>query len=107
MENKTFKAAYCDKFKCTPDDFPLAVLWRCFYPHASAFGRFLYRIAPSYFDSDLKMIRHVEQCTEFYILQNELEDFRANCPKPGVLRGWFKVRVSGLRLFDLGRELLP
>jgi hypothetical protein len=104
---KDFKSAFCERFGCGPDEFRQTVLWRCFYPHAQGLGRLLFRIVPSQFDTDIEMIRQLESCTDFHELRTELEDYRSHNPHHGFFRGWLKIRLSGQRLLDLGRELLP
>jgi hypothetical protein len=104
---KSFETACCERFQCPSKDFPTAVLWHCFHPRGLKIGRVLHRISPAYFESELELIRWLAKCTEFQELKNELEGYRWLHPDFGLLRGWLKVRISGLRLLALGRELLP
>jgi hypothetical protein len=103
----TFEAAFCERFKCTPDEFAQVVHWQCFYPHALVVGRLLNRFAPSFFEADMEMIQMLGECTEFHELRVELEDYRSHIQQFGFVTGWLKIRVSGQRLLKLGRELLP
>ena len=106
-KEKTFREACCEKLRIPEDGFEEVVLWRCIPPHHLLIGRLQWRFNRAYFNSDLKLIRLVADCTSLGDLRAGLTDHRSSNPNYGFQRRLLRARLSGQRLVDFASTLLP
>lgn len=106
MSAKTFRMAYCERFKLPLDSFEEVLLWRCFHRRGLLFGRILWRIDRPYFNVELELIRELSGCTSVEEVQAEMDDFRYHHPPTGFLRDTLHVRVSGQHLLNTATRYL-
>jgi hypothetical protein len=106
-KGKTFREACCEKLRIPEDGFEEAVLWRCIPPHHLLIGKLQWRFHRAYFNSDLKLIRLVADCTSLAYLRAGLSYYLSSKPNYGFQRGLLRARMSGQRLVNFASTLLP
>lgn len=105
---KSFKAAYCDHFRCPPERYEDEVFWRCLFRHALPLAFLIRRLNPGFFTEDMDLIREVGATTTHLLFKNEINYFFGrNLRDKSWLRKTFRIRVSGNRLIRLRRRFLP
>jgi hypothetical protein len=105
METQNFRELFCARYKCAPEGFETAVLWRCLNRKSLPLARALWRLNPDYFLPDFELIRQVQETTGLDELKSELNDFYYHYPHAGWLRKHMKVRLSGQALTNLAGRL--
>ena len=107
MWPKTFRESFCERFKCPAEDFERRIFWRCLYRRSLPIAALVYLFRRGYFDLDFQTIRQLGVARSSEEFRVELETFRYEYRmRGGVLRG-LRVRVSGKRLSELLREVIP
>jgi hypothetical protein len=105
-DQRSFRDAVCQHFRCAPEAYGETVFSHCLYPHATWPARLIRRFIPDYFYSDFELIRLVANKTEAEELRTEVRLHRFEYPPETLLRRFLRVRLSGQRLLDLGDQLL-
>lgn len=104
---KTFKAAFCEHFRCPPDRYEESLFRRALFRHALPFAFLIQRFDPGFFDEDRDMIREVGAMTTHEIFRNEINYFFGrNLREKNWLRRTLRIRISGNRLIRLWRRLM-
>lgn len=103
---KTFCAAVCGHYGCSPEDFAERVLWRCHHRRALPLGRLIWHLNRHFYDTDLELIRSVADCPTAAEVGAEVSDFRYHNKSHGFWRKFLHVRLSGQRLVDFAAKLL-
>jgi hypothetical protein len=102
-----FRAAFCEKFRCSMEDFDKRVFWKCLYRHALPFAAFLCWTNRKFFQPDLELIRSLASTTTFSEVKAEASFIRHDQRmQDGFLRGTLRIRISGRRLADLACSTL-
>ena len=105
MWPKTFREKFCDRFGCPPEAFERRVFWRCLHRRTLPLALIVYLIHRQHFAHDLQTIRQAGLCRSPEEFRSELEAFHYESRMRGGLLRNLKVRLSGRRLMDLGRQL--
>jgi hypothetical protein len=104
-ETLTFRAACCDRFRCPEDRFERAVFFHCLHGHAVVPARIIYFLHPTAFSWDFELIRYVATATSLVEFEQEANRYVQNSPPSGFLHGALRIRVSGQKLMNLGRDV--
>jgi hypothetical protein len=107
-EYPTFRERFCERFRCTPSDFELTVLWELLDPLPCAFGKLLARVKPEVLETDRRILRRVsrlDSVPDVLVAVQDLEKEYAARSDFGPLRKIFKLRVSRDRLLKLTAQL--
>jgi hypothetical protein len=80
---QTFKEAFCQRFRCSPERYETAVFWRAPFRHALPLAWCIGQIAPDFFADDLELIREVGPMTNPELFKSEV-NYSRSC----VLRHW-------------------
>ena len=103
---KPFKDAFCERFRCGPEEYEVALFWRCIPRHALPLVAWVLRRNPRFFSEDLDLIREVGGMTNPELFKNEINYYHGrNLRCKSWLRTTFKVRVSGKRLMRIKRKV--
>ena len=104
-----FRAASCEKFQCSFEDFDRRVFWKCLYRHALPLAAFLLWAKREFFQPDLELIHSLATTTTFSEVRAEACFIRHDQRmQAGFLRGTLRIRISGRRLAVLaGSTLAP
>jgi hypothetical protein len=102
----SFKDAFCQRFRCTPEQYDVRAFRRCLFLHARPFASLINRLQPGFFSEDHDLIREVGPMTDPELFRNEINYFYGrNLRHKSWLRGLFRIRVSGNRLIRLKQDL--
>jgi hypothetical protein len=101
----TFCDLYCGACRIGREAFCLHVWQCCAYPHARFLMPWLLRFQPRHFDRDFELLRFVAEVTSVQELAREINLHYDSQPETGILRGLFRLRLSGRRLLALGQQL--
>jgi hypothetical protein len=82
------------------------VFWQTLYPHARPFARILWPVWRGFFEKDLGMIRRLGAVTSGQEAHFEVDNQRYQHPEQGLLRRYFRLRVSGKRLIHLVKKTM-
>lgn len=107
MMQSSFKHAVCAKFGCQPEGYVMAVFWHCLYTHARRPVRVLYFFWPKLFADDVDLIQALGKHDSCAGIRREMEVHRYHYPPTGIVREGLRLRVSGKKLAELAKELLP
>ena len=103
---KSFKAVFCEHFRCPPERYEEAVFWRCLFRHALLPAFLIRKINPEHFSEDMDMIRELGALTSQALFKNEINYFHGrNLRDKSWFRGTLCIRLSGSRLIRLRRRL--
>ncbi len=103
---KSFQEHFCEKERCTAEQFARKVFFRTLYPQAKAFVTLLGGFRSDYFAADRELISGAGRATTMNQLRVEAEEFAIDSNNRGWLRQRVKIRVSTTRLKQLARQYL-
>ncbi|HVY70089.1 MAG TPA: hypothetical protein VHH73_09180 [Verrucomicrobiae bacterium] len=104
----TLQQRYCEQTGCPPGQFEEKIFNECLPPSAMPLARLVRRFRPHFFQSDFLAIRYCGEATSFQAIRSEIDSFaQENRDRGGFLRRNLKLRISGRRLMDVARQLLP
>lgn len=99
---KTFKEAFCERFRCPPERYEQSVFWRCLHRHAIPVAMLIRWINPEVFREDFDLIREIGGMNDPFLFRGEVDYFHGrNVRHDGLLRRYLRVRVSGRRVLKL------
>jgi hypothetical protein len=102
-----FRAAFCERYRCSMEDFNRRVFWKCLYRHALPLAAFLFWTNREFFRPDLELIQSLSSTTTFSEVKAEASFIRHDQRmQSGFLRGTLRIRISGRRLADLACSTL-
>lgn len=107
MWPKTFRESYCERFNCPPEDYERRVFWRCLYRRSLPLSLLVYLFRRDHFNLDLQTIRQLGVCRSSREFRDELEAFRYEYQMQGGILRNLRVRISGKRLIQLLRQVVP
>jgi len=103
----TFREIYCDKHKCTPEEFLRRVFRKTLYPHARLFAPFILLLNYDFFTADRTLISCVAEAVDMKRVRDEVRDYFWDSENRGWLRRVANIRISGQRLKNLCRRYIP
>jgi hypothetical protein len=104
---KTFKAAFCEHFRCPPERYEESLFWRALFRHAVPLAFLARRFDPEFFHEDRDLIREVGAMTSQEIFRHEINYFYGrNLRDKSWLRSTLRIRISGNRMIRLWRTLM-
>jgi len=71
---------------------------RSVYPRARAFAAIVRWVWPTYFRKDFELIQIVANLRTESAIRKAAAEFRYHNPEEGILRGYFRLRISHRRL---------
>ncbi len=75
--------------------------------HAGIIGYLFWRVDPRYFADDTELLGFLAVTQDYDEFKREVANHRFEYPPKGILRGWFRIRLSGRRLLKLAAQLFP
>ncbi len=103
---KTFRAAFCECFRCPAEAFLDTFFRKALHPPLRPLAWLVRRVAPRFFREDLQHLERIgETCAwqEYSTLANQIRgDVTLN---HGLLRKGLHLRVSGFRLIRLYQQI--
>ena len=102
-----FRDAACAKLGCTAETYAQTVFWHCLATRARRIARLVLWFRPGLPQHDLDLLDVAARCATPIQVYRELDAHRANYPQKGFLRQKLGVRLSGAKLMELAKELLP
>jgi len=103
----TFRELYCERQKCTKDQFTKRVFWQCLYPHARLIAPFIMPFSYDFFAADRSLINSVADAITMKRVREDVRDYFWDSENRGWLRQSLNIRVSGQRVKNLCKEYLP
>ena len=104
---KTLEDRYCEMNKCSPEEFPRKIFWKCLHRHALPLAPFILVLNPRYFDADWELIREIRRAERMNQVWEEVREYFMNPKHVGWLRRRANVRLSARRVINVAREYLP
>ena len=104
---RTFRELYCEKHRCTEQQFVRQLFWKALYPHALPFAPLLLLIRGDYFIADRSLIASVANAVTMHRVREEVRDYFWDSNNRGWLRRVANIRISGQRVKDIARNYLP
>lgn len=106
--SETFCEAFCRRYRCTPENFPKAVLRRSFPPWVTVPGSFLVLVKPSMFERELGLIQRLGALrVDSTGVRGELDGYAYENERDKPFRvETLHLRVSRRRILKLFREVL-
>jgi hypothetical protein len=102
-----FRAAFCERYRCSMEDFDRRVFWKCLYRHALPLAAFLCWTNREFFQPDIDLIHSLASTTTFSEVRAEASFIRHDQRmQSGFLRGTLRIRISGRRLAALACRTL-
>src|SRR5580765_1691964 len=71
-----FGAAFCERYRCSMEDFDRRVFWKCLYPHALPLAAFLCWTNREFFRPDFDLIHSLASTTTFSEVRAEASFIR-------------------------------
>jgi hypothetical protein len=103
---KSFKEAFCDRFRCPPKEYERKAFRRCLFLHSRPLARLIHRFDPAFFSEDFDLIREVGPMTDPELFRSEINYFYGrNLRHKSWIRSLLRIRVSGNRLIRLKQNL--
>lgn len=105
-ESKNFKDLFCERFRLKAGTFEKKLFSELMNPDVKMLAVVINWVRPGFFDRDFEYIRRIayaENKREIAMIAHRLpfdQDFNQ-----GVLRGLFRLRISGRRLVQLANQL--
>ena len=107
MSKRVLQDLFCQRFRCSEQDYEERAFRLCLYWHARWLVPALRVINPGLFESDYKFIRYLGAATDWQEAKTDVNNFYVlNEGKPSFLREAFRLRVSGRKATKLARQLL-
>ncbi|RME93343.1 MAG: hypothetical protein D6766_08385 [Verrucomicrobia bacterium] len=103
---KSFKEAYCERFRCPPEKFVLSVFRRTLYRRARPLAWLLVLFKRDFFRLDIDLINEVGEARSWSdfnaVISNHVQSSQL---RSGFLRNGLKLRVSCSRVKRLAERL--
>jgi hypothetical protein len=101
-----FKALFCKRFNCPPEEYAEQAFRKCLYLHAKPLVGLLRVWNADFFFEDLKFIQAVGVAVDPKEVRADAANFRdVNRHGRGFLRTAWRLRVSGRKAMRMAREL--
>lgn len=104
---KTFEEKFCAAERCSAEEFPRRVFWKCLHRHAVPLAAVLIVIRPNYFAIDRELIGEIRSAQRMHDVWEEIQEYFVSPRYQGWLRKRANVRISAKRLIALARRHLP
>lgn len=98
---------YCERHKCTREQFVRQAFWKCLYPHARLVAPFILPFNYDFFSADRALINSVADAVTMKRVREDVRDYFWDSENRGWLRQALNIRVSGQRVKNLCRTYLP
>ncbi|MCL5096969.1 MAG: hypothetical protein M1608_05470 [Candidatus Omnitrophica bacterium] len=99
---RNFRDAFCQRYKCKPEQFVWKVFWRCIHRRCLPLVILFRLMGPGFFRVDLMLIEEAGNAEGRVDIQRALNGFREDCrTRPGTFHDDLRIRVSGKRLYRL------
>jgi hypothetical protein len=107
MSERRLQDLFCERFRCSEQEYEGQAFRLCLYWHARVLARALLFVNPDLFEFDFKFIRYLGAATNWHEVKTDVNNFYIlNEGKPSFWREAFRLRVSGRKATKLARELL-
>ena len=104
--SKNFRALFCEKFQCSPQEFEGQLFSRCLHRRARPLAAVVSKLDPDFFREDLGFIGDLASARSHDEVRMEVDRFRGrNLRDTNWLRKRFSLRISGKRVQRLSRKL--
>jgi hypothetical protein len=104
----SFRKRFCAYYSCVEEDYELEALKRFLHPPWSGLTGLLRGVRPSWIETDLQIVRQLGLVTSGSNFAAEVRDIHGDYGRKkdfGVLRKWFKLRLSRERIFESSKRL--
>ena len=102
---KTFRALYCEVYRCRPEDFTRKMLWRSLHLRALPLALLIRMVRPRFFNLDLQLLEEVGNAEGPKDFLAAINGFRQDCQtNNGFLHEDMRIRVSGKRLLSVFKK---
>jgi hypothetical protein len=105
LKPDSFAARFCAAYNCSPENFAERAAYLCLHPDHRFLAKCYWHFDRESFATDIDMITLLGRATNYDEFKLELETFRKTNPVHGLLRKELHLRVSGLSLLRLARQL--
>ena len=106
MVRREFKALFCERFHCPPEEYERRAFKRCLYAHARLLAPVARVLSRDYFAEDLMFVGYLGATTGLREANTEVLTFQdANRAKPNLWRTGLRIRVSGRKAASLAQQL--
>lgn len=103
---KTFKEAFCERYRCPSDQYLRRAFRKCLYRRAVLLAPIIMAVSPAFFQVDMDVIERIGSARSWRELHAELRAFSINSRlRTRPLRSQFRLRVSGNRICKLAEVL--
>lgn len=103
---KTFKEAFCERYRCPSDQYLRRAFRKCLYRRAALLAPIIMAVSPAFFQVDMDVIERIGSARSWRELHAELKAFSINSRlRTRPLRSQFRLRVSGNRICKLAEVL--
>lgn len=103
---KTFKEAFCERYRCSQDEYLRRAFRKCLYRRAVPFAPIIMALSPAFFQVDMDVIERIGSARNWRELHAELKAYSINSRlRTRPLRSQFRLRVSGNRICKLAERL--
>jgi hypothetical protein len=103
----SFKSLFCEKFRCSPEEYEERAFREFLYWHASLLAPVIRKLSPDFFVDDFNFIRYLGEALDARQAKVDVLDFRDISRKHGgLLHSGLKLRVSYRKARRLAFELL-
>jgi hypothetical protein len=94
---KNFRELYCEHQRLPPEKFERTLVWRCLHWQARPFY-WLLSLNRDFFSADFDFVRGVGELRSRRQFRDEAAEFHYHPNNRGLLRTFFRLRVSSHRL---------
>jgi hypothetical protein len=107
MPNLPFKALFCERFGCSPEEYEERAFRMFLYWHARFLAPLIRAVNRGYFHDDFEFIRYLGQAVDSRQAKVDVLDFKdLDRKKWGLLHSGLMIRVSGRKARRLAFQLL-
>ncbi len=102
----SFKAAFCECFRCPAQAFEERLLRRCLPPESRPPATVVRLLSPSFFRQDLEYLGRIGETTTWLEFSSLVNRIRHNPDlNRGLVRKGLHLRMSGIRLFRVYEQI--
>ncbi len=95
MAHMPFKSLFCEKYKCSPEDYEERAFRMTLYWHARLLAPVIRLVWPAFFEEDLKFIRYLAEAIDARQAKVDVLDFKDSDRKNWrLLHSGLRIRVS-------------
>jgi hypothetical protein len=106
MPRPELRVLFCERFKCSPEEYEELAFRKCLPWYARAFAPVLRVLNRDFFAEDFKFIRYLGTATGGREVNSEVLSFQdANRSRGGLLRMGLHMRASGRKAAALAQDL--